>query len=644
MADLWDGLAVPANSAQSTSVAPDLWDGFAVPADPVQSGAQPTIYDEMLNFLPHQAGILSKNVVKGATFLPTALANIPAAAANGIRGVADWAFGVPQSSPSVPYVNPYGEGADVIFGKNAQPNNAAERVEGDTIAALAGAGSGVKLGQEALQSGGNFIAPSLANFLAYKPAIQYQAATGGAVSGSTAKELGFGPKMQTAIALAGGLAAPATVAGFKGAAGALQPFTDSGKNTIVNNTIAKYATDPQAAISALQNSPDYVPGFVPTGGTSSGDTGLIGLERTLQQQPESDFANRYLHNNAAVNNYFTGLSGTPADVAALESARDTATAPLYQQAAGQPISISSVEPVLANIDAQIAKVGPTSDAGQTLIGLKGKIAGAISNGDTSSINELLGMSAPSETTAPLSHVAQIYREQRDALNKSGMQPGAYSSQVRNAITPANMTLGATLEQQSPEFEAAQSLYRDQSQPITQMQNMQAIGNKLTGGTTDASGNPFFSPAKTGNLIKDPYIKTEYNGWQSLDQALSAAQNSGLQNVNNELQRANLVNTAAATKVGSNTFNNLASTNALTNLTGGHIVGELPVIKGLYSGANDGIKQKLIQAILTREATLRALQSGKVYNPMDTLSGALLKNGGLSAYMSQAGNAINGYNQ
>lgn len=655
MENPWQGLAAPANGAPTGGSTSSEWDGYATPVEtpkPAVSDENLPWYHKADNFVVHQTGMLANSAVKGATAIPTLLGNLPIAGANLVTW-ADRMLG--GNAPSIPYVNPFGGGADIIFGPNGQPQNNAERMETAIEQPLFSVGANVQAGREALQQGSKLLSPKIAAFMAGKPALQMQAAAGGGASGEGARELGFGPKMQMAASLLGGLATPAAFNVARGVGGLISPLTEGGQNKIVNNIVASYAKDPKAAAQTLGQAKEYIPGFNPTGGTTSGDTGLIGLERTLQQQPQSPFTDRYLSQNALLNDTFQKLGGSPADIAAAERARDAATTPGYQAAAVEPISPDSLQTTLSNIDQQVARVGPTSDAGRTLLALKAKIQGAIPEQAQSAppsappptLNQQLGMQGPppapaapiAPAQAPLSHLQQIYREERDQAAKTAMQPGAYGSTVKSSVKPAIAQFGQDLETASPTFAATQQQYRDMSKPITQMENMQETTRNLTGGTQDANANYFVSPAKIGNLLKEGQIKTDYNGWQPLSDALSSQQYEGLQNANKELQRANLVNTPVAVRPGSPTFLNAASSNALSSLTGGRLEAQIPFVKNFYLSADKQIKDKLMQAIINRELTLRALKAG-VPAPTDPLFQSVMKNTGLAAAMSQYGHAVN----
>ena len=81
-----------------------------------------------------------------------------------------------------------------------------------------------------------------------------------------------------ALSGVGQLGARAIAGGMQGLGGLVEPFTPSGRENIAARTMQRFATDPEAALSALQNVPEYVPGSIPTTAEATGDIGLAQLQ------------------------------------------------------------------------------------------------------------------------------------------------------------------------------------------------------------------------------------------------------------------------------------------------------------------------------------------------------------------------------
>lgn len=585
-----------------------------------------------LDTAKHWAGLTYRNAIEGATALPTMIGNIPAATANTVRAAGDWIAGVPQSSSSMPYVKPFSEGLDAL--SVPHPQTEAQRLYGDVtqpIFGVAAGGAGIK---DLAANGGK-----LEKLLSTNLPLQYQAAAGGGAAHGMAREEGASPEAQAAASFLGSIAAPTIISGIKGVIGAVTPFTENGQNQTVANTLATYADDPKAAAAALKTAPQYVPNSPQTTGTASGDYGLIKLEKSMNQA--DPFTDSIVAQNKARTDYLQKVAGTPKDIEDAALARSQATKPLFDLAGTQPLNPNSVKPVIAQIDAAVQQVGEDSDAGKTLLNMKSKISGTLP--ETKQIPTGLVDSGGNPimntqtTPKPLSNMAQIYRETRDALAKKSNDPGAYSATVRGVIAPINDSLGSALEQAHPVFGQAQKAYRQMSTPINQMQTMQDIVKGVQGITQDTEGNFFLSPAKTANLIKSDEVKTDYKGWQPLQDALSPQQYQAITNVQKDIARSNLPNSPAVRAIGSNTFNNLASANALNRATGGMINANIPGTGGatgwMYRNANDAIKQKLIEALQDPQTASKLLLQGKP-NATGPIFQNLLKNLGRAGYAGQ----------
>lgn len=578
-------------------------------------------------------GLTYRNAVTGATALPEMIGNIPAATANAVRSAGDWALGIPQSSPSIPYTHPFSGGLDALG--VPQPQTEGQRLYGDVTQPLFGVATGGAAAADLASNGG-----TLEKLLSTNMPLQYQAAAGGGAAGGLARERGAGPEAQVAASLLGSLAVPTAWGTLKGIGGAFQPFTDSGQNQIVANTLATYANDPTKAAKALENAPEYIKGAPQTAGTASGDYGLVKLEKTMTQN--EPFTDTLVSQNKARLDALNQVAGTPKDIEAAQAARQAATKPLYDLASTQPINADAVKPVLAQIDTAVAQVGPDSDAGKTLLGMRAKITGALPQTKSTPTGLLDGSGNPIMTTQttpkPLSNMSQIYRETRDVLQKKADDPGAYSATVRGVIQPINDSLGDALEQAHPLFGQAQAQFRQMSTPINQMETMQGIVKSVqNAGQQDAEGNFFLSPAKLGNLIKNGEVNTSYKGWQPLQDALSPNQYNTLVNVEKDVARSNLPNSPGVKAVGSNTFNNLASANALNRATGGAINANIPGTGGaqgwLYRNANDAIRTKLVQALQDPKLAAKLLLQGNP-NTEEHLLSNTLGNIGRAAYAGQ----------
>lgn len=576
----------------------------------------------------HWAGLTYRNAVEGAAGLPEMIGNIPAATANAARWAGDKALGIPASSSALPYAHPFTEGLDAL--DVTKPQNSKERLYGDVTKPLFAVATGGMGAKDLAKNGG-----WLENLLSKNLPLQYQAGVGGGAAGGIARENDLGPGAELMASLAGSFAAPGAWNVGKGVFGALAPFSEGGRDKIVSNVLATYADNPTKASANLKAAPQYVAGSPQTAGTSSGDYGLIKLEKGLNRA--DPFTDTIVAQNKARNDLLQKAAGTEKDVASAMAARKAATEPLYQLAATQPLNPDAISPILSKIDEKIELVGAKSDAGKTLLDLKNKIKGSLPSMEAQNTGLLdstgTPITKPAFSNVTQSPLVQIFKETRDNLIKKGDQPGAYGATVRGVIQPVNQMLGEALESQSPVLRQANQKFRDLSMPINQMENMQGIYKHLQIGTPDAGGYFTLSPTKAANLFKEGQWNTDYNGWQPLEKALSPEQYQALHSVNQDLTRANLVNNPAVKAVGSETFANLASANALNKATGGTVNIGIPGSKWLYDKANPMVQQNLIDTLQDPAKAAKLLMTGTPNNTgpiVPTLFGNLAR----AAYAGQ----------
>jgi len=348
-------------------------------------------------------------------------------------------------------------------------------------------------------------------------------------------------------------------------------------NKIVQGNVDNTGKNPLTG-AAIDTS-EIVPGAKPTLAEATGNPNVAVLERQAQMQDPAAFAANENVREAARKAYFEKASGTPQDIEALKTQREAATTPLYDQARTQPLDVNAVKPILQKIDAAVAQVGDGSDAGKTLLGLKSKIQGALpTEGKTKTVStglldeqgnpiakEVPVSSSKNSTQSPL---VQIYREERDNLQKPAIQPGAYAATVKSIIQPIVGQLGDAIESQSPEFAKAQQTYRAISPKIDAAPWMQGL--KLT----DATGK--FTLAKVNNALQNAQ-KLRTSPGLNPAKSLTQDQMDALTNLRDDLLRRENVARASMPRNSATVQNSIAQ-NALTSglagkvntLTGGNL--------------------------------------------------------------------------
>ena len=154
-----------------------------------------------------------------------------------------------------------------------KPDSAMERVAQGTAQTMAGGVGLTRAAGEMAKQATSKVKPWL-EMLAVRPDIALQAATGGGLSGATAKEAGAGPMGQTVANLAGGIAGPMSVAGVKalgntvgdvGATVGAAFGSKRGAERLAADVVNRAVGDQREQIgNALRTAETFVPGAKPT--------------------------------------------------------------------------------------------------------------------------------------------------------------------------------------------------------------------------------------------------------------------------------------------------------------------------------------------------------------------------------------------
>lgn len=156
-----------------------------------------------------------------------------------------------------------------------QPENPVERVVGDVASTMV-AGGGLGAGARALSTVAPRVALPVLDWLQANQGGQAISGAGAGAGQGIARESGAGPMGQFAASLAGGVAAPLTVAGARATGGKLSDFgatigasfgNQTGTERLAKDAVTRAVGEKRdAVISALRNSTEYVPGAKPTVG------------------------------------------------------------------------------------------------------------------------------------------------------------------------------------------------------------------------------------------------------------------------------------------------------------------------------------------------------------------------------------------
>lgn len=135
----------------------------------------------------------------------------------------------------------------------------------------------------------------------------------------------------------------------------------------------------------------------------------------------------------------------------VKAARTNAVSPFYRAAATESMPASVLDDVLREVDDQIARVGTESGIGRQLTAYKGKILSAID-----------------DTGARVGPLDAIYKETREAVGKTKLQPGALDNEVKGVLGPINRQLGNSLSRGNENIAMGRAVYQDRSPAVNAM--------------------------------------------------------------------------------------------------------------------------------------------------------------------------------
>ena len=188
-------------------------------------------------------------------------------------------------------------------------------------------------------------------------------------------------------------------------------------------------------------------------------------------------------------------------------------------------------------------------------------------------------------------IVQVYKEARDAAAKTALQEGAYSATVKGVVKPIIKSLGDALEGSSANLKAANSKFRELSQPINQMEELQAIQQSATKNQPmDILGNQAMRPSTFNSALSA-------DGKAELSRVLTPEQMSRLENIHQDLQRQSTMRSVRP--AGSDTSANENANDVLNGIIDKIVssgLNKIPLIGGAIGSARAGaVKQGLANA-------------------------------------------------
>lgn len=447
----------------------------------------------------------------------------------------------------------------------------------------------------------------------------------GAIAGAASGELygaggaNEGERLQGATqggaygALVGG-AIPIVTTAVGAAKDAVAPFTQRGREAIVGRFLQKQALDP--ARIAAADAAEIIPGSQPTLGQASGDYGVLSLERGLRNTNPADFAARESANNAARNRALDAIAGQPEDIIAAKTVRQEAASPLYDKAKAVLVSgddalkdIAS-RPSFKNAFARAQKLA--SERGESLVIGKDIPKSAVDSSILDSQGAPISKEAAAQSAQFTGKGLHYIKMALDDLLDSSPTSGIGKNEIAAINSTKNDLLG-WLDNKIPEYGAARVKYAELSRPIEQMETLQNLkGRVMTSVPDPQTGYDYLSQAKISNVFQ--------KNAGEMAKTLSPQQFKVMESLTRDLDRSAAINAPNIRALGSDTAQNLATKNMLSNIVGDNLANNSAVqtitrpVAWAYKIPEEKMRDLLVEAMLNpsrAKEIVEAVKSSKL---------------------------------
>lgn len=419
-------------------------------------------------------------------------------------------------------------------------------------------------------------------------------------------------------------AVPASVAVAKSVKALTDPLRSGGQDDIVGNTLKRFATDPDAAASALRNPSTLVPGSRPSVAEITLDPGLATLQRgamSADPQIAGQFATRDQANNAA---RLSALESIAKDDVALEgakSARDAASGPLYEAAKGFRVKANDTlrylldRPSMKEAWTRAQRIA--QENGETLTVGVDAPASKVTTGILDAGGREIMRDVPEKSKMYSGRALHYMKMALDDMVDPNVASGIGKSEQR-AITGTRHSLLSWMDQNIPDYGAARKAFQEGSKPIDQMEVGRYLVNKVKPALADYGAVPRTRAESYAKALRDAEQTTKNaTGFQRpLKDVMEPDQMQTLNGVASDLARR-----AAAHDIGgiggSRTAQHLSSQNLMRQVAGPLGMPQSWAESGLLGTAarpldwmmkkqDPVIQQKLAEALLDPEMAARLL--------------------------------------
>lgn len=443
----------------------------------------------------------------------------------------------------------------------------------------------------------------------------------GAVQGSLQPATSGGERLGNVALGAGASAAvPTAIRAAQVGKAFIDPLSQTGQQQIVGRALNQAAGSPEAAATARSNlnaavAPfvgpvpanelarqmmgEIVPGSVPTTGQAAGVPSIAALGRSASAvDPASTNAlsQRMAEQNAARVGEINRVAGADGALDFLKANREVTGNELYGKARQIGIDPAAMTP----------------EAQQNIAAFQTRVPDEILN-RARELAKISGTNMDNETSVQGLHWIKMAID-----DKISSAARAGDTQMKNAYQGLQSTLLNGMDELSPAYGEARRTFSAMSKPINEMEVAQAVGDKSINRLTGNVQPQAYARALSDNTVASTLGRPA----ATLENTMQPRNLQALQNVQEDLQRANFGLTAGKEMGGSDTAQKLAYSNLMTQSglpnwvqsVGGRTgIGGLSqkIGQAVYRDANQEMSQKLAQALLDPAQASALMEAGMV---------------------------------
>ena len=431
------------------------------------------------------------------------------------------------------------------------------------------------------------------------PTLLGGAAAGGGYAALQPVQEGDSRLGQAGFGALAGSAAPFLVNTLKGAKALIDPMRPTGRELMLGKLLRSQTGDKADDVAQrLLNAEEIIPGSQPTTSQIAESSGLSQMNRVAQGYDAEAFGSRAIQNNLARQKAIHKVAGDQPMLDAAFDARDTAVKGFLEttKKSTAQVKMNESNKLLSEMLEENVK---RPEVKRVLETVKGTFEAGV---DGNQVKTMIGASKSlgdmmAKTTDGVKSNKFIMKELRQL-----------KTSLDEAITVAEPAHGKFLK-----------TYTELSRPINKMQVAQKLEEKLVPALSDDTGVTQRAASYANALRDGDKLARRATGFNRATLAETLGDDVNVLNaVKDDLVRVNYDNTAGRA-VGSNTFQNFATNNILSESGLPPFVKDLPLIRGsgmrminnvLYGNMDEQMKGLLVEALLNPKVAGQAMQAAE----------------------------------